>query len=438
MSKKIETQAVVLIHGIGEQRPILTLRGFVEPIADYLKKIRKQAREDESIFWDKPDPVSGNYETRKMVMREGRDHPSTHFYEFYWAHHMRDTRLSHIKAWLKQVVFRLPQRVSPRLIPVFFFVWFLLLAILSSVTLLIFQKGIGAASAMMASITTGLAGTLILGLLSNLLFNYLGDVPRYLDPATVNISERQAIRAEGISLLKGLHESKHYDRIIVVGHSLGTTIAYDLVKLLWSEYYYRNEKAKFDELSKEELEQHYQHLNAYVEKSNTLKSDAASLEAFRTGQQQAFEYLKKTGNPWLISDLVTIGSPLAHAGHLFAQEKGLFEKLVTQREYPVCPPLIQQPDKSWILDSKKIQFSEELPLKYFSHSSPFAVTRWTNIYYLSDYIGGPVQPHFGAGVKDIAIKRSNPFFFYPGGHTRYWDFDNKTNILPHLWDVLES
>ena len=53
-------------------------------------KIEKQARKNEDIFWEKPDAISGNYETRKMVMRKGQHHPSTHFYEFYWAHHMRE------------------------------------------------------------------------------------------------------------------------------------------------------------------------------------------------------------------------------------------------------------------------------------------------------------------------------------------------------------
>ena len=438
MPEKIQKQAVVLIHGIGEQRPIQTLRGFVEPIAEYLKKVKKQAREDEAIFWDKPDPVSGNYETRKMVMREGQQHPSTHFYEFYWAHHMRDTRWPHIKAWLKQVVFRFPTRVSSRLLPVFFFVWFLLLSILTAIIIIVFQIGIDATSTLITSVTTGLAGTIILGFLSNILFNYLGDVPRYLDPATVNIDERQAIRSEGISLLKGLHETKQYDRIIVVGHSLGTTIAYDLVKLLWAEYYYKSDPNSYNSITQADLTVYYQNLDNYVQKAGKLGEDEAVLEEFRTGQQQAFDYLRAIGNPWRISDLVTIGSPLAHAGHLFAQEKGLFDKLVLQREYPVCPPYIQSPDKSWILDSKTVNLSDDRPLRYFNHSSVFAATRWTNIYYKSDYVGGPVQPHFGKGIKDVKKKRPNTFFFYPGGHTRYWDFDNQENILDQLWEILQK
>lgn len=438
MPDPVKKQAVVLIHGIGEQRPIQTLRGFVEPIVEYLKTVKKQARKDEAVVWDKPDPISGNYETRKMVMREGQDHPSTHFYEFYWAHHMRNTRCSHIRAWLKQVVFRFPARVSSRLLPVFFFVWFLLLAILAAVAIIICKRGVDATTTLITSLTTGLAGTIVLGFLSKLLFDYLGDVPRYLDPATVNIDERKAIRSEGIALLKGLHETNQYDRIIVVGHSLGTTIAYDLVKLLWAEYYYKSDPASYNAISQADLAVYYQNLDNYVQKAGNLGQNTSALDEFRTGQQQAFDYLRAIGNPWRISDLVTIGSPLAHAGHLFAQEKGLFKKLVLQREYPICPPYIQPPDKSWILENKKIQLQGNMPLRYFNHSSPFAATRWTNIYYQSDYVGGTVQPHFGKGIKELEKKRSNIFFFYPGGHTRYWDFDNKENILDQIWEILEK
>ena len=141
MFDTIEKQAIVIIHGIGEQRPILTLRGFVEPITRYLRDVLKQARQSEDIFWEKPDAISGNYETRKMVMRKGQHHPSTHFYEFYWAHHMRDTKFSHLSDWLKRVVFRKPTHVSKRLLPVFFLVWSLIVIILAALSIAVFRFG---------------------------------------------------------------------------------------------------------------------------------------------------------------------------------------------------------------------------------------------------------------------------------------------------------
>src|SRR6185295_6997037 len=72
----------------------------------------------------------------------------------------------------------------------------------------------------------------------------LGDVSRYLDVSPVNIERRHAILQGGIELVKALHEERSdlelrpegadplkkppyvYDRIVVVGHSLGSIIGY--------------------------------------------------------------------------------------------------------------------------------------------------------------------------------------------------------------------
>ena len=68
-----------------------------------------------------------------------------------------------------------------------------------------------------------LAGVLLI--VQFVLVNYLGDAARYLSPLPGNIKLRQTIRKECIELLQTLHESRRYDRIIVVGHSLGSVIA---------------------------------------------------------------------------------------------------------------------------------------------------------------------------------------------------------------------
>lgn len=438
MPAKIKKQAVVVIHGMGEQRPILTLRSLMESVAQYLRDIKKEARQNEAIFWDKPDNSSGNYETRRMNMREGRNHPTTHFYEFYWAHHMRDTNFSHIKAWLNRVVFRHPKNVSKRLVPVFWFVWILFMLTLAAVAVLIFRFGLSHTTQKLIGIPTTVVGTIVLGYLSHFLFNYLGDAARYLDPAPGNIGERQAIRSEGMALLKKLHDpKKEYDRIIIVSHSLGTAVAYDLIKLLWAEYYYEKNKDAFDKLTGEEKDLHFANLNQSIANAEALDGQPNALSAFRNSQSQSFDYLKAIGNPWRISDLVTIGSPLAHAGHLFAQEEGLFEKLKLQREYPTSPPYIQPPDMNWFIPSKPTTLEESMP-RHFNHSSVFAATRWTNLYYNTDFIGGPVAPLFGEGIMDIMVDRGSGFFAFPGGHTSYWDFDNNKNILKQIWQILED
>ena len=71
-------QAVVLIHGIGEQRPMGTLRAFVDAMLE------------PRTFHSKPDTVSDSYELRRIKLRrvqggDGRpevnvDWPETDFY----------------------------------------------------------------------------------------------------------------------------------------------------------------------------------------------------------------------------------------------------------------------------------------------------------------------------------------------------------------------
>jgi hypothetical protein len=433
MKKQIKRQAVIIIHGIGEQRPIESLRNFVEAISNQLKK-NKKVQEEKTIFWDKPDPSSGNYETRKIIMNGGRDCPITEFYEFYWAHHMRETKWLHIKNWLFSVVFRRHKNVSKRLQPIWFFMWILLVTLLSAIVIYLIMSGINAFSTMIKAFSGGIIGTGIIATISYYLFNFLGDAGRYLDPTPENIAERQAIREEGVKLLKNLHESGKYDRIVVIGHSLGSVIGYDLIRLLWNEYYKSFDNEKFHLLIQGANKQILRDITCSEDAGKQLDRTNKTLKAFQDAQTKSYEYLKAIGNKWLITDFLTIGSPLAHAGHLFAHKKELFEKLKEQREYPTCPPIIHDSNKTNILPANKINIDglpHPLSIRLFNHSSPFAVTKWTNIYYDLDFIGGPLKDRYGIGIRDIRVKSKNLLC-----HTKYWDFKKKYNILNRLCDIL--
>src|SRR5262249_1376115 len=73
-----------------------------------------------------------------------------------------------------------------------------------------------------------------------MLLGWVGDAARYCGRSPDNPIERQQIRAEGIKLLDRLHtqlDSKknlEYERIVLVGHSLGSVIAYDLLTNYWT------------------------------------------------------------------------------------------------------------------------------------------------------------------------------------------------------------
>jgi hypothetical protein len=69
---------------------------------------------------------------------------------------------------------------------------------------------------------------------------------------------------------------------------------------------------------------------------------------------------------------------------------------------------------------------------YWHQAAPFAMTRWTNLYYPGDVIGEAVAPVFGPGVRDVRLEpepgerdprwlpRRLHWARRPGAHVRYW------------------
>ncbi|MEW8268619.1 MAG: hypothetical protein AB2731_20955 [Candidatus Thiodiazotropha sp.] len=78
-------------------------------------------------------------------------------------------------------------------------------------------------------------GTIAISFLGFLMKEVVGDAARYLRPAAQNIQRRQEIRTAGVDLLKNLHD-RGYDRIIIVGHSLGSVIGYDILTYAFQAY----------------------------------------------------------------------------------------------------------------------------------------------------------------------------------------------------------
>ena len=87
MNSDRDRTAVVLLHGIGEQRPMATLRGFVKGV------FKNDGR-------SKPDPLSELFEVRRLDVRLADGALRLDCYELYWAHHMRSSTLTHIAKWL--------------------------------------------------------------------------------------------------------------------------------------------------------------------------------------------------------------------------------------------------------------------------------------------------------------------------------------------------
>src|SRR5712672_1471114 len=84
-------QAVVVIHGMGEQRPMDTIKAFVRAVWETDAVITANKLPHPSQVWSKPDPRTGSLELRRITTRESIPSPAfahgvrTDFYELYWA-----------------------------------------------------------------------------------------------------------------------------------------------------------------------------------------------------------------------------------------------------------------------------------------------------------------------------------------------------------------
>lgn len=379
-------QAVLFIHGIGEQRPMNTLRAFVEAVVP-------DRPGGEEKYWSQPDPLASTYELRRLVTprRLGTD-----FFEYYWAHHVRAVSLPSIAFWCCSLILRRKRNVPLPLRTL----WRLGRLSLALIALLV-VKGSTLPTLGMVSKLPWFVGAAAVGFLQWWTVRYIGDAAQYLRPAPANIAMRQRIREEGVEILRELHEKRKYDRIIVVGHSLGSVIGYDIIRFLWQEYHAQHRSPR-------RMKQPEIRLISRVGES--LRADVpGDADRFQAAQSRLWDEQRAASNPWKVTDFITLGSPLAHAMLLMADSRDDFRRRVRQRELPTCPPVLD--DRTYFYWRKppcRVDGSW-VSLGVLHHAAPFAVTRWTNLFFpahlglFGDIVGGPLRPVLGPGIKDIAV-----------------------------------
>lgn len=124
-----------------------------------------------------------------------------------------------------------------------------------------------------------------------------------------------------------------------------------------------------------------------------------------------------------MTDLITVGSPLTYAALLLADGSVDLSEKMTLRELPTCPP-----DRSKDVNKGRftVLLGEEAPrfINYpiLGHQAPFAITRWTNMYFSNDRIGGSLKSVFLRGIKEQELK---PVRWPPmTAHVSYWKTRN--------------
>jgi hypothetical protein len=445
-------QAVVIVHGMGEHRPLDTLNGFINA---GLPPIAGVEREDQ--YYSRPDEVTDSFEERRYLAPRRPQQPpytndpetyaQTEFFEYHWAHLMQGNKFSDLWPAFTHMLLRTPRTVPNGLLVVWALFW-----ILIAVGIWFFVWGPGKAIEVTGSpvdaivrviLGTGLVGTvatfLIVTVLGGWLTSSFVDVVRYLDTSPRSYAVRHDIRKGILDQLRALHESGKYQRIIIVAHSLGSYIAHDAITFLWGTMNNRHAGAPGPGMGTEipagleEVEQTASALADDWERDPQRVPDSAKQAAFWSAQRTLWRGIRENGNPWLITDLITLGSPMYFADRLYTSNIDKFRRRVGLTEFPTCPPQSDPAAYNNIHDTKRFySYRTATGRRVLYHGAPFAVVRWTNMWFpahlsfFGDWFGGRLSPLYGPGIRDIELagNRRRWTWFPAVAHAKYFSFPN--------------
>ncbi|WP_226344104.1 hypothetical protein [Agilicoccus flavus] len=477
-------QAVVLVHGVGNQEPMRSLRSFTHGIG--LRRL-----------FSSPDRVSGLDELRRLSEPPAAGRRAyTDFYELYWAHLAPNSDVRTSLSWTVRLLARRDWWTAPA--PVARLVVAVQVLAVTAVALLVW----GCLAAVLDSGPAGLLGVferwqVWIGLLTgalHLFFGYflrsvLSDAVRYLTPRPANIESRQRIRDEGLTLLRRLHADDRYVRVVLVGHSLGSVIAYDLLRCLWDEMRHPDPAVSGDQGHIDVFDAAADAIDpsgqpparrAFLRPGTRSSGGSGSrpgsgpasaapvpppapeptltvpaeVARFQTAQFALWQAARRDGVPWLVSDFVSIGSPLTFAASLLDEPDELFGgrrglTLADQqalKEFPRCPPLRDELEDSRFYTRRYRRGGGgggssggsggsgdgSVELRVGHTAAPFGPTRWTNLYIPArsvlrgDFVAGPVAAHMGPGVADLGVRVPGRGGWaswrrhFPLAHLSYW------------------
>lgn len=434
--------AVILIHGIGEQVPMETLRGFVDTVwtsdaslvsGDKPDPDKGRAR-NSNASWSKPDERNRSFELQVITTETGANGKRIDFFEYYWAHRVSGTTWEQVRDWFLELLLRNPvNRVPKALRATWVILWLLALLATGAWTTALLSGPLGWTKSWTVVLASAV-GAMILSHILRLMLSHVGDIVRYVKAEPRNIAVRQAIRENGVQLLEtlmginadGTRTESEFDRIIMVGHSLGTIIGYDILTNAFGRMNTRvaaKLPANIRQPERAALEQ-------MVREAAEGETDNWSVDEYRRRQSACLRELWELGNPWILTDFVTLGSPLTHAEFLMERDREALELAQKQRILPTCPPTLEYDGTTkqqhftyraralrGIGDGHDLE-APRIP----HHAALFAFTRWTNIFSPQrfilggDIVSGPLSTSMGlsrpgnkplSGILDIPVLPSN-------------------------------
>ena len=462
-----ENVAVVVAHGIGNQLPMDTVRALVDNVFG-----KKSGLAMPAPVYNRMDREAKFLDLRRLMLVKTGKRPRVDFYELYWQPTFGSGSAGAVMGWALRLLRRTPEGSQMRkvvnTVRLAMGLLFLLACVVAVVGWVLMPKrGWEIAAATMPFVLWGLGVARLL--VSSLLANVVSDASRWFAPGPADIEGRDKVRLQAVELLKGLHglganHKPRYGRIIVVAHSLGAVVTYDAIRLAFDEL--RDpapRKVKDPPLAGPPDQRQPCAWNFPTGSHGDLPGpdgpaddDAraaarATAERYHATQEALHDEQRSMGVSWRVTDFITVGSPLTHARDLLARKDVTLEDRMSENELPTCPPRgeEQHQEAEWKRKGRptplaagpdgkgRVAFyrgrNEPGPL-HAHEASPFATTRWTNLFIPmtpwlgGDPVGGPVAGVFGSGIIDIAVeisaptkKERNKVLRWPvKAHTWYW------------------
>jgi hypothetical protein len=148
--------AVIIVHGMGQQRPLDTLKAFVRTALPPLGGGWR-------YYYSRPATVTKSYEARRYIARPlvGEPaQPQTEIFEYHWSYMMTGNRLGDLFPSTARLLLRWVGHVPPQLLGIWIAAWCVLLLVIVLVVI-----GFFVAHVLPGWLTAVLSGTVVLGLL---------------------------------------------------------------------------------------------------------------------------------------------------------------------------------------------------------------------------------------------------------------------------------
>ncbi len=307
-----------------------------------------------------------------------------------------------------------------------------------------------------------------------------GDVARYVQATPENVLQRAQILKRGVELLKRLHEMRAgteatdpdapvYGRIILVGHSLGSVIAYDLLSRFWAQAGPLHRPLSGESLRAWKAMHAFLYAHASHERDDTGNSDPhggkhrLELDRFHNLQLDIQRAMRADGIDWRVTDMVTLGSPLSLADFLVAQGSDRFRDLILNRFIAMSPPFPYEGGREGVLYNRKSDDGQEKTLVH--HAAVFGAVRWSNVFdpgrfpFQGDMFSGSCKELFGEGIDEYELRLQRPPIDPSGGlaklaqnsglewlrlallqivtHSHYWNIHGSGEVVRRNGDFQE-